>query len=154
MKPPPPGPATNGTVTPNALAVATAASTALPPCFSTSMPAWLASTSIDATAPPEPTATGCFTTLAGLCPVARAPAGTASSSAATAETAITGKRRMGYLRPARCRSGHRAKLTQTLKTRLDQTPGWVAPRESDDASRLGPLPGRQASLTVTQAIGS
>ena len=58
MKPPPPGPATNGTVTPSALAVATAASTALPPCFSTSMPAWLAPTSIEATAPPEPTATG------------------------------------------------------------------------------------------------
>ena len=61
MKPPPPGPATNGMVTPSALAVATAASTALPPCFSTSMPAWLASTSMEATAPPEPTATGSFT---------------------------------------------------------------------------------------------
>src|SRR6266550_2408912 len=44
MKPPPPGPATNGMVTPSALAVATAASTALPPCLSTSMPAWLAPT--------------------------------------------------------------------------------------------------------------
>src|ERR1700748_3155521 len=70
MKPPPPGPATNGTVTPNALAVATAASTALPPCFSTSMPAWLASTSMDATAPPEPTATGCLTGSGGATPAA------------------------------------------------------------------------------------
>src|SRR5690242_2971799 len=95
MKPPPPGPATNGTVTPNALAVATAASTALPPCFSTSMPAWLASTSMDATAPPEPTATGCLTGSGGAWPAARAPAGTASKTAASADTAAaTGKRRM------------------------------------------------------------
>src|SRR5580704_18749658 len=60
MKPPPPGPATHGTVTPRALAVATAASTALPPSRSTSMPARLAPTSIDATAPPLPTASGSF----------------------------------------------------------------------------------------------
>ena len=58
MKPPPPGPATNGMVTPSVLAVATAASIALPPCLSTSMPAWLASGSMEATAPPVPTATG------------------------------------------------------------------------------------------------
>src|ERR1700760_1168111 len=58
MKPPPPGPATHGTVTPRALAVATAASTAFPPRLSTSIPAWLAPTSIDATAPPLPVATG------------------------------------------------------------------------------------------------
>ena len=96
MKPPPPGPATYGTVTPSALAVATAASTALPPCFSTSMPAWLASASMEGTAPPEPTATGCFTTPAAAWPAAaRAPIGTASSTAATADTAETiGKRRM------------------------------------------------------------
>jgi GNAT superfamily N-acetyltransferase len=56
MKPPPPGPATNGTVTPSALAVATAASTALPPRRRTSIPARLAPTSIEATAPPVPVA--------------------------------------------------------------------------------------------------
>src|ERR1700733_6732649 len=60
MNPPPPGPATNGLVTPSVLAVATAASTAFPPALSTSMPARLASRSIDATAPPVPTATACF----------------------------------------------------------------------------------------------
>src|SRR5487761_1010664 len=60
MKPPPPGPATNGIVTPIAAAVATAASTALPPLFSTAMPARLAFRSIEATAPPVPTATGCL----------------------------------------------------------------------------------------------
>ena len=65
MKPPPPGPATNGIVTPSALAVATAASTALPPCFSTSIPAWLAPRSMDATPPPVPTATGCLTAWDG-----------------------------------------------------------------------------------------
>jgi hypothetical protein len=47
-------------VTPSVLAVATAASTALPPRFSTSIPAWLALVSMEATAPPVPTATGSF----------------------------------------------------------------------------------------------
>src|SRR6185437_5795677 len=60
MNPPPPGPATNGLVTPSVLAVATAASMAFPPCRSTSMPARLAPRSMDATAPPVPTATACF----------------------------------------------------------------------------------------------
>ena len=66
MKPPPPGPATNGIVTPSALAVATAASIAFPPCLSASMPAWLAPRSMDATPPPVPTATGCLAAPAGL----------------------------------------------------------------------------------------
>ena len=65
MNPPPPGPATNGIVTPSALAVATAASMALPPCFSTVMPAWLASVSMEATAPPVPVATGSLTARPG-----------------------------------------------------------------------------------------
>src|SRR5579872_1031978 len=57
MKPPPPGPATNGTLTPIALPVATAASIALPPRFRTSIPACVAYRSIEATAPPVPTDT-------------------------------------------------------------------------------------------------
>jgi len=61
MKPPPPGPATNGSVTPSVEAVATAASMALPPALSTRMPAWLALNSELATAPPVPVATGCLT---------------------------------------------------------------------------------------------
>ncbi len=81
MKPPPPGPATNGTVTPRALAVATAASTASPPRRSTSTPARLAPTSIDATAPPVPTATGRFGLRAGR-RAADAPAGKAAQAAA------------------------------------------------------------------------
>jgi len=60
MNPPPPGPATNGSVTPRVLATATAASMALPPDFRTSMPALLALNSADATAPPLPVATGCL----------------------------------------------------------------------------------------------
>src|SRR6266516_3008627 len=61
MNPPPPGPATNGSVTPSVLATATAASIALPPALSVSMPALLALNSADATAPPVPVATGCLT---------------------------------------------------------------------------------------------
>src|SRR5258708_36210361 len=98
MTPPPPGPATNGIVTPRALAVATAASTALPPSFRTSMPAWLAPGSIDATAPPLPVATGVTADppevawLADLAVPALAQAGTATRTAATAATAeIVGK---------------------------------------------------------------
>jgi hypothetical protein len=112
MKPPPPGPATNGMVTPSALAVATAASIALPPCFSTSMPAWLASVSIEATAPPVPTAAGSWAAPAGswAAPAGSwaAPArpqeaqeGNVRSTMASADTTeITGKRRMNTLRPA------------------------------------------------------
>ncbi len=47
-------------MTPSAAAVATAASTALPPCLRTLMPAAEASGSTLETAPPWPTATGPF----------------------------------------------------------------------------------------------
>src|ERR1035438_7558832 len=96
MNPPPPGPATNGMVTPSVLAVATAASMALPPRFSASMPAWLASWSMDATAPPVPTATGSLARPAETWPAeARAPDGRATRSAARANPADSaGKRRM------------------------------------------------------------
>src|SRR5579875_1235480 len=60
MNPPPPGPATNGIVTPMVLAAATAASMALPPCFSTWIAAALACRLIEAAPPPVPTATGSF----------------------------------------------------------------------------------------------
>src|SRR5207248_1177882 len=93
MKPPPPGPAANGTVTPIAAAVATAASMALPPCLSTSMPAWLASRLMDATAPPVPTATGCFLTAPGARAAALAANGRAASAAARAEVTETVIRR-------------------------------------------------------------
>src|SRR6266702_999918 len=53
-------PATNGSATPSVAATATAASIALPPWRRTSSPAEVASTSSEATAPPVPTATGCF----------------------------------------------------------------------------------------------
>src|SRR3984957_20967946 len=77
-------------------AVATAASIALPPRFSASMPAWLASRSMDATAPPVPTATGSFAGPAEAWPAeARAPDGRATRSAARANPAETaGKRRL------------------------------------------------------------
>src|SRR3954464_5554906 len=54
MKPPPPTPHENGSVTPSTPAAATAASTALPPAFSVSMAAWVASVSTLAAAPPVP----------------------------------------------------------------------------------------------------
>src|SRR3954463_1675853 len=54
MKPPPPTPHENGSVTPRTPAAATAASTALPPDFSVSMAACVASVSTLAAAPPVP----------------------------------------------------------------------------------------------------
>ena len=61
MKPPPPMPAENGSVTPSTPAAATAASTALPPLRSMSIAASVASTSTVAAAPLEPTAVGFLT---------------------------------------------------------------------------------------------
>src|SRR5437763_644691 len=58
MKPPPPMPATYGSVTPSVALAATAASTALPPRRSTSMAVRVASRSTLAAAPPLPTAGG------------------------------------------------------------------------------------------------
>src|SRR5437773_12035188 len=75
-------PATNGSATPSVAATATAASIALPPWRKTSSPAEVASTSSEATAPPVPTATGCFVIktalavaagLAAAAPVAAQP---------------------------------------------------------------------------------
>ena len=60
MKPPPPMPAENGSVTPSTPAAATAASTALPPRRIMSIAACVASRSTVAAAPPEPTAVGIF----------------------------------------------------------------------------------------------
>ena len=51
MKPPPPMPHENGSVTPSTAAAATAASTALPPALSVSIAAWVPSASTVAAAP-------------------------------------------------------------------------------------------------------
>src|SRR5437764_7938801 len=90
-------PATNGSATPSVAATATAASTALPPWRRTSSPAEVASTSSEATAPPVPTATGCFViktavaAAAGLAAAGLAAAGLAaaqpSAIAPTADSA-------------------------------------------------------------------
>src|SRR4051812_41629173 len=64
MNPPPPMPATYGSVTPRVAAAATAASTALPPRRSTSIADRVASWSTVAAAPPVPIATAC---LSGCC---------------------------------------------------------------------------------------
>src|SRR5688572_6312541 len=76
-------PAENGSVTPSAAAVATAASAALPPRRRTSMPTAVASASTLATAPPNPVAAGCF----GGGPAWAEPGapGTATRAAATAD---------------------------------------------------------------------
>ncbi|GHE36146.1 hypothetical protein GCM10018782_08100 [Streptomyces griseoaurantiacus] len=88
-------------MTPSAAAVATAASTALPPFLSTSMPAAEASASTLATAPPWPTATGTFAgvvLVAGPWPGgadggAAAPTDTtAAETASTAHFRATGRR--------------------------------------------------------------
>ena len=64
MKPPPPMPATYGSVTPSVAFAAIAASTALPPWRSTWIALCVASGSTVAAAPPVPVATGCFGGLA------------------------------------------------------------------------------------------
>ncbi len=74
-------------MTPSAAAVATAASTALPPLRSTSMPAAEASRSTLETAPPYPTATGVFG-AAGL-PWAVGGAAAPTDTTTAAETAST-----------------------------------------------------------------
>ena len=60
MKPPPPMPHENGSVTPRTAAAATAASTALPPLRSVRIAARVPARSTLAAAPPLPTAVGCF----------------------------------------------------------------------------------------------
>src|SRR6266540_3434035 len=93
MNPPPPGPATNGSVTPSVLATATAASTALPPALSVAMPALLALNSADATAPPVPVATGCLT-YCGPAFADGAPRAATSTQAAAVE--VSGRARMEH----------------------------------------------------------
>src|SRR5215210_554762 len=70
MKPPPPMPQEYGSVTPRAAAVATAASTALPPPLRTCIPTCDASWSTEATAPPVPVAVGCFEVCPDFAPSA------------------------------------------------------------------------------------
>ena len=83
MKPPPPMPHENGSVTPSTPAAATAASTALPPERSTLIAVCVASGSTVEAEPPYPTAVG---VLGGS--GTAAPAGNAATSAIrTARTA-------------------------------------------------------------------
>src|SRR3569833_348677 len=82
---------TYGSVTPSVAAVATAASTALPPWRSTSTPALLASRSTLETAPPYPTATASFRSWGGCTEGWRAWAGTtrvASAATVSPPTAV------------------------------------------------------------------
>ena len=78
MKPPPPMPAENGSVTPSTAAAVTAASTALPPCRSVSIAASVASVSTVAAAPPVPVDVG---GPDGAVSAATIPATTAAPSA-------------------------------------------------------------------------
>src|SRR5436305_1975841 len=59
MNPPPPRPATYGSVTPRVALAATAASIALPPLPRIPIAVWVASASTEAAAPPVPVATAC-----------------------------------------------------------------------------------------------
>src|SRR5471030_940950 len=65
MKPPPPRPQLNGSVTPNVAAAATVASMALPPLFRMASAAFDAGSLMVATAPPMPVATGVLANVAG-----------------------------------------------------------------------------------------
>jgi hypothetical protein len=82
-----------GSVTPSAAAVATAASTALPPLRRISIPAAEASASTLATAPPYPTATGTFSAGPGPPPEDPEEGGAAPTDITAAETATTARPR-------------------------------------------------------------
>ncbi|GHH33999.1 hypothetical protein GCM10018775_05990 [Streptomyces umbrinus] len=81
-----------GSVTPSAAAVATAASTALPPLRRISIPAAEASASTLATAPPYPTATGTFS-AGPEPPEGPEEGGAAPTDITAAETATTARLR-------------------------------------------------------------
>ena len=95
MKPPPPMPAENGSVTPSTPAAATVASTALPPRRSVSIAALVASASTVPAAPPLPTAVGSFTNSS------RWPACATGAASAAANTAAARILRIISASPAR-----------------------------------------------------
>src|SRR4051812_23160291 len=96
-----------GSVTPNVAAAATAASTALPPCWSTRSPARVASGSTVLTAPPRPTAVACFA-------VARCAAGARSAAPAAPTTGGPVSRAAGTTRAvAAASSGRRGRVMTT-----------------------------------------
>src|ERR1700760_545495 len=130
MNPPPPGPATNGIVTPSALAVATAASTALPPCLSALIPAWLAPRSMEATPPPVPTATGC---LAPLLPPPPCPAALAALNCAGTVISRADRADREPITPQR-----RRRRIENLFVRKCRIHTVVPPRELSRGARPGP----------------
>src|SRR4051812_8612263 len=79
-------PAEYGSVTPRVAAVATAASTALPPRLSTSVPICEATSSTVATAPPVPRITGTLGSLGTTGPAAGAGVGAAAGALVRAPT--------------------------------------------------------------------
>src|SRR5665647_387475 len=119
MKPPPPGPATKGSVTPSVLATATAASMALPPDLKVWIPASLALNSADATAPPVPTATGSLTSCDGRS-VDGAAAPNDAMMAASTVTTTTGRARMTHPKhdELTCKCGHTRGPTWVCQSRV------------------------------------
>ena len=103
MKPPPPMPHENGSVTPSTAAAVTAASVALPPRRSVSIAACVASRSTVAAAPPLPTAVA-VAGGKGVVAAARATGAVADSAATTAIVAIKALRCMDDLCPQRDRA--------------------------------------------------
>ncbi len=101
-------PAEYGSVTPSAAAVATAASTALPPRRNTSIPAAEASSSTLETAPPWPTATGDLPGAAhsgALSPGGEAaPTESIATARAQSESLRVGDGRIPYLQSAAVRA--------------------------------------------------
>src|SRR2546425_13123315 len=94
MKPPPPRPHENGSVTPSTPAATTAASTALPPAFSSSIAACVASVSTDAAAPPVPNDVG------GPDGATAAAAARPNKSAAIVETTTSERSRCQLISPS------------------------------------------------------
>src|SRR3954447_4867290 len=121
MKPPPPIPATYGSVTPSAAAAATAASIALPPSRRICIPACVASGSTVATAPPVPVATPCLDGCGA--------AGALAPATSTAATAATTRTRAPVIR---------ARTTRSLPARTGAK--QRRSRSFGGRGRLGPLP--------------
>src|SRR5450759_1622827 len=88
-------PATYGSLTPSVDATATAASAAVPPWRRTASPALVAGRFSDATAPPEPTAVGCF------CSGLATPDAGGVTAASPAATAMEQSRRCRRITPGR-----------------------------------------------------
>jgi hypothetical protein len=111
-------------VTPSAAAVATAASAALPPRRSTSIPIAVASGSTLATAPPDPIASACRAGVTAAGRALDAATGTAATGTATTGDATTGTARATA--PSRLQRGTDLAIVTSVRDAADRGPNRFA----------------------------